>query len=122
MKHRIFSELCKDLEANELKLLHHAEIRWLSREKVLKRVFQLRNELSAFLTQEKHTLVANFEDIIWLATSFYLTVVFKSTNQLNLSMQGKVCCIFKVSNKVQVFKSHLKQWQSNANKIQSFTF
>ena len=65
-KQRMFSELCKDMEANELMLLYHSEERWLSRGKVLKQVFQLRDELSTFLTQERHQMAANFEDIFWL--------------------------------------------------------
>ena len=39
-KHRMFSELCKNMEANQLRLLYHAEVHWLSRGKVLKCVFQ----------------------------------------------------------------------------------
>ena len=94
-KQRMFSELCKDMEANELRLLYHSEVRWLSR-KVLKRVFQLRNELSTFLTQERHQMAANFEDIFWLTKLSYLTAIFESINQLNLSMQGKGCDIFEI--------------------------
>ena len=112
-KHRMFSELCKNMEANQLRLLYHAEVRWLSRGKVLKRIFQLRNELSTFLTQERHPMSANFEDIYWLAKLSYLSALFKSTNQLNLSIQGKGCDIFKVSSKIQAFKLKLKLWQSN---------
>ena len=70
-KHRMFSELCKNMEANQLRLLYHAEVRWLSRRKVLNRVFHLRNELSAFLTQERHPMFANFEDIYCLAKLFF---------------------------------------------------
>ena len=109
-KHRMFSELRKNMEANQLRLLYHAEVRWLSRGKVLNRVFQPRNELSAFITQERHLMSANFEDIYWLAKLSYLSAIFESTNQLNLSSQGKGCNIFEVSSKIQAFKSKLKLW------------
>ena len=112
-KHRMFSELCKNMEANQLRLLYHAEVRWLSRGKVLKRIFQLPNELSTFLTQERHPMSANFEDIYWLAKLSYLSALLESTNQLNLSIQGKRCDIFEVSSKIQAFKLKLKLWQSN---------
>ena len=112
-KHRMFSELCKNMEANQLRLLYHAEVRWLSWGKVLKRIFQLRNELSTFLAQERHPMSANFEDIYWLAKLSYLSALFESTNQLNLSIQGKGCDIFEVSSKIQAFKLKLKLWQSN---------
>ena len=119
----MFSELCKDMQPNELKLLYHAEIRWLSRGKVLKQsVFQLRNKLSGFLSQERHPMAANFKDIFWLTKLSYLTAVFESTNQLNLSMQGKGCDIFEVSNKIQAFKSNLKLCKSNETKSIFFRF
>ena len=38
-KHKMFSELCKNMEANQLRLLYHVEACWLSRGKVLKRYF-----------------------------------------------------------------------------------
>ena len=79
-KHKMFSELCKDMQVNELKLLYHVEVRWLSRRKVLKRVFQRRNEQSAFLSQERHPMAANFEDVFWLTKLSYLTIVFESRN------------------------------------------
>ena len=93
----MLSELCKHMKANELRLLYHAEVRWLSRGKVLKRVFQLQNELSAFLIYLRHPMAANFEEaIFWLAKLFYLTVVFESRNQLNLLMQEKDAIFLKL--------------------------
>ena len=72
----------------------------------MKPVFQLRNELSAFFTQERHPVTENFENIFWLAKLLYLTAVFESTNQLNLSMQGKGCNTFEVSSKIQAFNQN----------------
>ena len=59
-KHRMFSEHDKDMDVDAISLLYHAEVCWLSRGKVLKRVFQLRQELCVFLAQHKHPKAINF--------------------------------------------------------------
>ena len=45
----MFSEVCTDLEADAISLNNHVEARWVSRGKVLDRVFQLRQELRVLL-------------------------------------------------------------------------
>ena len=49
---RMFSKLCENIEAIHCRLLFHSEVRWLSRDKVLERVFELRKELQVFLTSK----------------------------------------------------------------------
>ena len=110
-KHRMFSELCKDMDADAMRLLYHAEIRWLSREKVLKRVFQLRQELCVLLVQHKRPMAINFQDNFWLAKLSSLCSIFGRTNQLNLSLQGKGSDVFEAHSKIETFKQKLKLWQ-----------
>ena len=52
-KHRIFMKFCEKMEASSKRLLFHSETRWLSRGKVLSRVFELRKELGIFFLEEK---------------------------------------------------------------------
>jgi len=115
-KHRMFSELCKDIEADATKLIYHAEVRWLSRGKVLQRVFQLQQELRLFLAQQGHPMSTNFQDNFWLAKLSYLSAILQNTNRLNLSLQGKGCDVFEVACKVQAFKQKLRLWQSKVSK------
>ncbi|KAK1346479.1 hypothetical protein QTO34_000335 [Cnephaeus nilssonii] len=49
---RLFLQLCNDLDAPNNALLFHTEVRWLSRGKVLKRVFELCDELKTFFNQK----------------------------------------------------------------------
>ena len=107
----MFSELCKDMDADAVRLLYHAEVRWLSRGKILKRVFQLRQKLCVFLDQHKHPMAINFQNNFWLAKLSYLCSIFEKTNQLNLSLQGNGSDVFEAGSKIEAFKQKLKLWQ-----------
>jgi len=50
-EHRMFSKQCKLLETDAIMLLYYAEAPWLSRGKIVKRAFQLRQELRISFAQ-----------------------------------------------------------------------
>jgi len=64
-------------------VIYHAEARCLSREKVLERVFQLRQKLRAFIAQKGHALSINFKGSFWLYLNLnsLLCIVQPFTNE-----------------------------------------
>lgn len=64
------------MESEHEHLLLHAEVRWLSRGKVLKRLLELRNEVESFLDQRKSDLFDFFHDKNRVAQLAYLSDIF----------------------------------------------
>ena len=89
LNHRLFETLCHESGTQHEQLLLHTNVRWLSRGKTLLRLYELRSEVFAFLTEHRHPLAAVFEDAQWVARLAYLADVFTKLNELNLSLQGE---------------------------------
>ena len=66
LNHRIFMQLCEEMDSKFKVLLYHNEVLRLSRGKVINRVFALRAELLEFLKNHNHRHSKHFED-----SSFY---------------------------------------------------
>lgn len=48
---RLFSKLCSEMGSDYIQLLLHTEVRWLSRGKMLSRLFELHSEVHLFLNR-----------------------------------------------------------------------
>ncbi|MBN3276356.1 ZBED5 protein, partial [Polyodon spathula] len=111
LNHRLFESLCHDSGTDHQQLLLHTDVRWLSRGKTLQRLFELRDEVSAFLSEHSHPLVAVFEDTNWVARLAYLADVFSKLNNLNLTLQGKGTHILNMYDKACGFMKKIKLWE-----------
>ncbi|XP_039180852.1 zinc finger BED domain-containing protein 5-like isoform X2 [Crotalus tigris] len=117
---QLFSQLCNELDAPNNALLFHTEVRWLLRGKVLKRVFELRDELKMFFNQKaRPQFEALYSDKSELQKIAYLVDIFAILNELNLSLQGPNATCLDLSEKIQSFQMKLQLWQKklDENKI-----
>ena len=87
-------------------MLYHAEVRWLSRGRVLKRFYELLPEINAFLLTKGKT-VPELIDTEWKWDLAFLTDVTEILNGLNLQLQGKGKLICDMYSHVKAFEVKL---------------
>lgn len=111
LNHRLFENLCSEMGAEHKHLLLHTEVRWLSRGRVVQRVFELRDELLIFLNEHNGTLAQFLTDETWVARLAYLGDIFSILNSLNLSLQGPHSNALKTHDKIDAFQKKLRVWK-----------
>ncbi|XP_069498778.1 zinc finger BED domain-containing protein 5-like [Ambystoma mexicanum] len=108
---RLFAILCAEMGSEHDGLLFHTEVRWLSRGRVLQRVFELRNEVRQFLLDVDTGKANHLCDPRCLVLLAYLADIFDKLNTLNMSLQGANANSFTMNKKVFAFKRKLDLWK-----------
>ena len=97
------------MQINYKDVLYFSQIRWLSRGKTLKTVWDLRREI-AFYTDFKGK-AHEFFNAQWLSKLAFLVDITEKLNYLNESLQGKKKLIHNLFAEIKAFEAKLKLWQ-----------
>ncbi len=77
LKSHMFARLCENMQKDHVTLPLHTEDRWLSKGKVLTRVFELRQELLIFFKDNnKASFCEFFESTNWQMKLAYLADIY----------------------------------------------
>lgn len=108
LKHREFRSLVEGYKSAYTDLTMHAEVRWLSRGKVLARFMELLPAVRIFLKEKnRHDLLASLEDEIFVQNAAFLTDITRHLNSLNLTLQGEKKILPTMMNDVAAFETKL---------------
>ena len=114
---RLFKAFCADMDSDHQVLLYYTPTRWLSKDNVMRKVFELQEELKAFrLLKGKIEYHAWLDNEQWVISLVYLC---EQLNKLNLQMQGKNTNVIKFVDALKAFKAKLANWKRKA-KIYNF--
>ena len=76
-------------------------------------MFELREELEVFYTEQSNPKADKFRDIFWVAKLAYLVSIFDHLNQLNSSLQEKRGDIFQSRSKINTLKMKIPLCKNN---------
>ena len=104
MKRLIFKELCNEISSVLEVLLYYSNVWWLSRGKMLNRVFTLRVELAMLLREHQHRHADCFENSEFILVLAYMVDIFDALNNLSQQMQGGGVNIIEVEEHLKTFQ------------------
>ena len=119
---RLFAKLCADLGSDHKCLLFYTEVRWLSRENMTRRVFELRNELLEFFEQRNHNFKQNLGNAEFLSRLAYLSDIFDTLNHMNMFFQGPNSTTADFVSKLEAYVRKLDLWTTNIEGKQYHVF
>ena len=76
-------------------------------------MFELREELEAFFTEQSNPEADKLRDIFWVSKLAHLASIFDRLNRLNISFHGKGRDIFRSTSKSNMLKMKIPLWKNN---------
>ena len=88
-------------------VIYNTEVRWLTRGVMLKRIYDLKNDIQLFVEMKEYPF-PQFEDKEWMCDFAFLVDITQHLNDLNMELQGKSQFIHNMFDKINAFESKLK--------------
>ncbi|XP_042238726.1 general transcription factor II-I repeat domain-containing protein 2B-like [Homarus americanus] len=108
LNHRQFITLLEDLESDHTDVLYHTNVRWLSLGKILKRVWELKEEIGLFLDMKQNAIdFPQLNDEKWLSNFAFAVDIMGHMNDLNSKLQGKGAFAHDLYSSVKAFMKKL---------------
>lgn len=105
---RILKAFQNEMGSDYGNLLYDTETGWLSRGKVLTRLFELRKEIKKFL--EEGELLKRLCCPGWITQLAYLADIFSTLNDASLALHGNAVTVFEVADKVRALRVNMGLW------------
>lgn len=116
VKARLFAQICEEMGAKFQNLILHTEVRWLSRGRVLCRVYELKEMMLKLFQENQQTEFCDLiQNELWCTKLAYLSDIFEHLNKLNTSMQGKGENILTSVDKICAMRDKIAIWKRNVN-------
>ncbi|KAI6655775.1 General transcription factor II-I repeat domain-containing protein 2B-like isoform X1 [Oopsacas minuta] len=110
LNHRQFRKLLDEMDSQYGDLLYYTEVRWLSRGAMLRRFYELKEEVFHFM-EEKGKPVFHLNDPLWLCDLAFLVDITQYLNNLNSKLQGKNLLIHNLFDFICAFERKLEIWE-----------
>ncbi|GCC19994.1 hypothetical protein chiPu_0018667 [Chiloscyllium punctatum] len=102
LNHKQFVAFLEENEIEHRDIVYHTAVRWLSLGKMLRSVWDLREEIQDFCVK-KGNGIPQLSDADWIADLSFAVDVTAIMNELNVKLQCKGLFVHEVSNLVKAF-------------------
>ena len=117
LNHWQLQKFLEDLDTEHQDLAYFSEVRWLSKDSMLQRFYELRKEVVLFL-KSKERPMAEMKDESWVCDLAFLINTTTHINELNTKLQEKAQYVSEMYGHIKGFINKLRLWHAhiqNAN-------